>query len=161
MKRMIAGIVILILAISLPALASGNNISERSSNLPDIEGWQTIEENIVDFDTPSGNYGSWERKIIIEKASGNKIEIHLFTGQGPGPMYIPRGKIRTDDRPVGFGATYETIKIGGFRAIIESYPYIGLALAISLGPERTLCMESRNIPREQIIAKAEMLLKEF
>jgi len=155
-KYVFTAFIILLFALS-PLQAEQNKFS--LSSISDIEGWKITERVLKEFNAPSGNYGSWEMAVMTRTGTTETMTVHLFKGPGPGPLYIPSGDIKTDDRPLGFGATYETLVISGHRALLEVYPYIGKALAIDAGKERVLCIESTSLSQDELTRAGTILLE--
>jgi hypothetical protein len=147
--------------ILLFALSPLHAEQDKSSLHPifDIEGWEITERILKEFNAPSGKYGTWEIAVMTRIGTTETMTVHLFKGPGPGPFYIPSGDMKTDDRPIGFGATYETLVISGHRALLEVYPYIGKALAIKAGKEKVLCIESTSLSQDELTRAGTILLE--
>ena len=111
-----------------------------------------------ELSAPSGNYGTWHQRIFSDP-SKRAVVVNLLSGEGPGELYVPPEPVSHDDRPIGFGATYETIEIEGLRGILEYYPYAGYALAVSLPESTTLCIESKALSKEQLYVFAHTLIR--
>ena len=115
-------------------------------------------EMFQELSAPSGNYGTWHQRLFIDPFR-RALVVNLLCGMGPGELVIPPGPVSQDDRPVGFGATYETIEIEGFHGILEYYPYAGYAFAVSLPDSCTLCIESKALSKEQLYGVTEFLVR--
>jgi len=126
--------------------------------IPDMEGWRTEREMFQELSAPSGSYGTWHQKLFTDP-SGRAVVVNLLCGEGPGELYVPPGPVSHDDRPIGLGATYETIEIEGLRGVLEYYPYAGYALAISLPDSSTLCLESKALSKEILCGFARSLVR--
>ena len=63
--------------------------------------------------------------------------------RGPGTLWqdFPR-EVSADDGPIGSGATYSTLEIGGHRAVLECHPLTGRALSVAIAPDSTLTFET-------------------
>lgn len=117
--------------------------------IPDIKGWKIITEEARDLAIPDKDLG-WFIEQEIRSENHRTVKVMLLTGSGPGELYIPDGNIRQDDRPVGFGATYETFEMEGFRGIIEYYPYIGTAISLKISSEATFILESKSLNSSEL-----------
>lgn len=115
--------------------------------IPELEGWRITYGEERQFKIPKADLGYMLQQNIIS-SSRKSADIILMVGSGPGDLYVPDGNISGDDRPIGFGATYETTEISGFRSVIEDYPYIGISLSIQLPGTRTLIIESCNMSKK-------------
>jgi len=148
----------LLVSLLLPLMTSSATGGENSSRIPDLEGWEPVEEMFKDLSAPSGHYGTWHHRTFRDPA-GRRITVNLFSGAGPGELYVPPEPVSQDDRPIGFGATYRTIQLEGFSGILEYYPYMGYSLALSLPEMSTLCVESGSLSEVQVIRIASELAK--
>jgi hypothetical protein len=79
-------------------------------------------------------------------------------GSGPGTLFVPEGKVAGGDGPLGFSSTYETLNAAGYRAILERGDVTGQALAVALGENRTLTVETKSLSREELLGFAENLI---
>jgi hypothetical protein len=126
--------------------------------IPVIEGWKIITEEVRDLTIPDKDLG-WFIQQVLRSQNNRTVKVMLLTGSGPGELYIPEGNISQDDRPLGFGATYETFEMEGFRGIIEYYPYIGTALSLKLSPEATFILESQSLDSSELKELLSLYLK--
>jgi|GEM_PF-466732 len=138
----------------LVALMGSPSFGAVKYNLPEPEGWHIVSYEERRFETPKADLGYMLQQKI---SSGlEKADVILMAGAGPGRFYVPDGNISEDDRPIGFGATYETTRIKGFRSVMEDYPYIGISLSVQLPGTQTLIIESDNMSKEEIKGLAEI-----
>ena len=82
-------------------------------------------------------------------------------GPGPGTLLVPQGAVSADDLPLGFGARYQTLDIEGHRAVLERQDILGTALAIELGKDRTLTLESAGASQEELTEFATQVILLF
>ena len=122
--------------------------------IPLLSEWEIITEQVRELKTEKENLGWFIQQDILSQSHKN-AKVILLTGPGPGELYIPSGNINNNDRPIGFGAEYSTLEIGGLRAVFENYPYAGMAVSINIPGKGTLTIESRTLSRKAIIALAE------
>lgn len=151
--------VIFILAVC--GLASGDNVS---MTLPDIDGWQNGDLQIVQLDTVSGNQGFWIRRKYVS-AGGTRLTANLMGGKGPKTLHTPPSEpgstanADSSDGPIGSGASYETIAIGESGGILEHDPVLGYSAVFFLDGA-ALTIESRGyaLDRGDFIEEAGIIL---
>ncbi|NLB82776.1 MAG: hypothetical protein GX791_00860 [Synergistaceae bacterium] len=131
-------------------------LSPAAAALPEIPGFQGEEERIFPLFSAAGSVGQWTLRIY-RKENGNRLMVTLLTGPGPGVFSPAKGGEKKDDRPIGFGSTYEIVPLGGRRAVLEEVPSLGFALAVPL-EEGSLTLESSSLSREEILSAALPLL---
>ena len=144
-----ATILISIMALNSPAFASF---------LPQkLENWSLLSEHVTEL-TASENLGRWTSASYVRLIPPADIDVQLTEGSGPGKLFVPEGMIFSDDGPIGFLSTYETLSIAGMRAILERSNVTGQALVVALGAQ-TITFESRGISREELFAFAESMIE--
>ena len=79
-------------------------------------------------------------------------------GAGPGSLFVPEGDGVADDGPLGPSSTYETLNIAGHRAILERGEVTGQALAVALGKNRTLTLETKSLSTKELLGFARKFL---
>lgn len=127
--------------------------------LPDSVGpWLGASEDAVPFKTVSEDLGIWHNRVYTRSAPSARATAILMEGAGPGTLRVPAGDVSADDFPIGFGAHYRTLEVAGHRAVLERQDLLGLALAIELGKNRTLTLESVTTPQEELLELAEGLV---
>lgn len=120
--------------------------------------WTASSRDTVPFRTASEDLGTWHNRVYERHAPAARIEAVLMEGAGPGTLRVPPKKVDAVDLPIGFGSRYRTLEIAGHRAILEAQDLLGLALAIELGKDRTLTLESAGTTREELIEFAEKMV---
>ncbi|MFC2593889.1 MAG: hypothetical protein ACFNW0_02350 [Fretibacterium sp.] len=124
--------------------------------LPDAVGpWLAESGDAIPFRTASEDLGVWHNRIYTRSAPPGRIEAILMEGPGPGTLLVPQGAVSADDLPLGFGARYQTLDIAGRRAVLERQDILGTALAIELGKNKTLTLESAGASQEELTEFAE------
>ena len=126
--------------------------------LPEIPGFQGEEERIFPLSSATGPVGQWTLRMY-RKGNGNSLKVTLLTGPGPGVFSPATEGEKTDDRPLGFGSTYEIVSLGGRRAVLEEVPSLGYALAVPLEKEGSLTLESSSLSREELLSAGLALLQ--
>ena len=134
--------------------------------LPDaLNEWRRTSVQTTEFTTTKDgeNFGQWENCVYTRSAPIASVETNLMDGSGPGTLFVPEGaspgnEISTNDAPIGFSSTYETMYIAGKRAILESGEITGLALAVALGKDRTLTLETKSLLREELFIFAQKMI---
>ena len=130
--------------------------SASVSPLPDLVGpWLAESGDAIPFRTTSEDLGVWHNRIYTRSAPPGRIEAILMEGPGPGTLLVPRGMVSADDLPLGFGARYQTLDVAGHRAILERQDILGMALAIELGKDKTLTLESTGASQDELVELAE------
>ncbi|MDD3707959.1 MAG: hypothetical protein PHR17_06765 [Aminobacterium sp.] len=138
-------------------LFSAKVSSAAIDTLPDLEGWTGEDLFSQQLEAPSGNYGIWRKRRYIAPG-GRNFSLTVLSGSGSGDLYIPEKEVNTDDRPMGFGATYRTLSLGKYRALLESYPQVGKALSIRLPEHTTLSVESKSLEEEELFRVTQEIL---
>jgi hypothetical protein len=126
----------------------------NAQELPDALGeWRASPEHITELKA----LGRWLNRVYTRKAPIAGVEVNLTEGPGPGTLFVPEGEVAANDAPIGFSSTYETLNVAGHRGILECGEITGQALAISLGKDRTLTLETKSLSREELLDFAEKL----
>ncbi len=140
-----------IAAVLLVVLSSAAALA--SADLPDLPGLSAGALSVTPLEAPSGSFGEWMYREYRNERGG-VIEATLMSGPGAGPLVTgPEGTV-ADDRPVGFGSTYEVFRLEGMLSVFEEIPNVGRSLAVSLGEDITLTLESSSAAREELEAAA-------
>ena len=139
----------LIMALTLPAFAS--SLPEELGN------WRLVSEHVTEL-TASGPLGRWTSVSYARSEPIAVIEVQLTEGPGPGALFVPEGVVSSDDGPIGFLSTYETLSVAGRRAVLERGEVTGQALAVAL-EARTVTFETRGISREELLSFAENIIE--
>ena len=132
---------------------------------PDVPGWTSSPQQIVPIDPASKDKGAWIRWRYDARSPVRRIDVQLLAGAGPHLKKTPatagasKQPHRGSDFPIGFGATYEKVRVFGYEGVLEDYPYVGTALAIDLSDEKTLVLESSGCASADLIHFAGTLLK--
>jgi len=146
----VAAALIFIMAPALPVCASA---------LPgELRNWRLASEHVTDLVLTDRNLGKWINASYVRPAPPARIEVQLTKGSGPGELFVPEGMVSSDDGPIGFLSTYETLNIAGRRAILERNDVTGQVLAVALGT-RTITFEARGISREELLDFAESMIE--
>ena len=130
------------------------------SALPDLDGWTSgslFSKELVDS---SKSHGIWLQRTYLAPG-GRRLEINLLSGPGAGDLYIPQKDVEKDDRPLGFGATYRSLTVGKYRALLEVYPHVGPALSVQLPQQTTLNLESKNLTEAELLDIAQHIISEI
>lgn len=127
------------------------------AELPQITGFQGEEERVFPLSSAAGPVGLWTIRIY-RRENGGSLKVTLLTGAGPGSFSPPEGEGKKNDRPLGFGSTYEVVSLAERRAVLEEIPSLGIVLAVPLDKEGTMTLESSSLSREEIISAAAELL---
>ena len=134
-------------------------LQARASFLPaELRAWHLSSEHITEL-AASEDLGKWASASYIRSSPAGGIEVQLTEGPGPGELFVPGGMISSDDGPIGFLSTYETLDVAGRHAILERNYVTGQALAVALGTDRTITFETNSISREELLSFAVILIE--
>jgi hypothetical protein len=124
-----------------------------------VPGWECGELRIVQFDSVSGNQGFWQERGY-RTPKGTSFKATLMGGKGPKYYNQPADGIKSNDGPYGAGSTYETVTVGGYRAVLETHPILGVSLAVNaFAAGYVLTLEGGNwIDAADITGAAEILI---
>ncbi|MGI6252197.1 MAG: hypothetical protein ACOYJV_02060 [Aminivibrio sp.] len=123
-----------------------------------MEGFVGEEMKTVPLEAPAGSYGQWLSRVYRD-GRGRTVKATLMAGPGAGRLKTPAEGTKSDDRPLGFGSSYEGLSVEGRPALLEDVPSLGLALAVALTEDTTLTLESASLTRDELISMAAALLK--
>lgn len=154
MKRFcLSGLVlpVLLIILALPGPAA-------AWTLPDIPGFTGGEVQRTPLEAPSGNFGEWLVRDY-RTGGGRTLKATLMAGPGAGELRTPPEGMKADDRPLGFGSSYEGLTVEGKRALLEEVPTVGLALAVALADDATLTLESSSLSREDLLRAASAFIQ--
>jgi hypothetical protein len=133
---------------------------------PGADRWIADPPKVTTLETASENFGRWENRVYRRTAPIASVEVNLMEGEGFGAPYIPAdGAVMdgtvADTNTALFPASsaYETLKIDGKCAILESSELTGRALSVALGGNRTLLAESAGLSAEELRGFAERLVR--
>lgn len=129
-----------------------------SVSLPDIPGYTAGAVRNTPLTAPSGDFGVWLSRTY-RTAGGRTLEATLMSGPGAGPLVAGAEGLKTDDRPLGFGATYEVFSLDGKTAVYETIPSVGQSLAVAVEANGTLTLESASLGREELEEAALYLIR--
>ena len=128
------------------------------ASLPDIPGYSAGAVRSVSLDAPSGNFGIWLSRTYTT-TGGRILEATLLSGPGAGPLVSGPVGTRTDDRPIGFGSTYEVFVLDVRRAVFEQIPNVGSSLVVEVDEDVTLTLESSSLLREELEEAARRIIE--
>jgi hypothetical protein len=143
-----------LLALLLAALSAGASFALA---LPDIPGFTAGETRTTELTAPSGNYGRWTTRTYRAEG-GRSAKATVLAGPGTGPLVTGPVGTRGDDRPMGFGSTYEVLELRGRPAVFEEIPTLGRSLAVAVEDTVTLTLESPSLSREELLDLAGSIL---
>jgi hypothetical protein len=120
-------------SLALTSLAIAVGVCDAAPlSLPEIDGWKCGEIRSADFDAVSGNQGYW-RERGYTTPSGVPVNAILMGGKGPGDLRMPPPGTNSATGVYGDGGTFRALRAGGFPAILENRPLLGLSLSVNLG----------------------------
>ena len=130
----------------------------------ELEDWRLVSEHVTELATFADgsrgeDHGRWISASYVRPAPPAGIEVHLTEGRGTGRFFVPEGMVSSDDGPIGFSTTYETLDIDGKRAVLERNNVMGSALAVALDVYLTVTFETRGVSREELIGFAAFMIE--
>ena len=132
----------------------------EAAPLPDVmDEWQSGPIHTTTLDVGSEDLGTWRNRVYTRTSPIASIEVNLTEGPGFGTLFVPDTEGRTDDAPIGFSSTYETLNIADKRAILERGDVTGQALAVAFDKNMTLTLESKSVSAEELLDFAERLIR--
>ena len=123
----------------------------------ELGNWRLLSDHVTDL-TASEELGKWTSASYVRFEPTARIEVQLTEGSGPGELFVPEDIISSDDDPIGFLSTFETLSVAGKRAILERDSVTGQALAVAMGT-RTVTFEASGISREVLLGFAENMIE--
>ncbi|MFA7620204.1 MAG: hypothetical protein WCY56_00015 [Aminobacteriaceae bacterium] len=148
--RLVAGLA------ALAVLVGGGALAHAA--LPEIPGYYATTLRTTPLEAPSGNFGEWLSRTY-RNPSGGVLEVTLMSGPGAGPLVSAPVGTSCDDRPIGFGATYEVFELDGMRSVFETTPDLGSSLVVAVDSDVTLTLESRSLNREELEEAALLIIR--
>lgn len=134
-------------------------VQAQDISLPDtVEGFYTFPLRSVSIDTVSGKQGVWQSRNY-RLASGTLIKCQLIRGAAAKNWYLGSAETEQTDGLMGAGATYRTLNVLQFPALIETHPSLGVALAVKISNDLVLSIESDLGSSSELIDSAIKLLK--
>lgn len=131
------------LSLAITLATSPGSAEKTPYPLPDITGWNLGDRVSMELETPSEELGCRVEGIYKRRTDNHSVFVVLVKGPGTLWQGLPEGEINTDDGPIGSGATFSTLKIGGRKAVIECHPLTGRVLVVEVSPDFTLTFETR------------------
>ena len=131
--------------------------------LPENVGaWHSVSTNILPLitDYNGESHGTVTYRTYRRELPSGFLDVILTEGTGTGSLYIPE-KVNTEGGMMPSDSGYETLRVSGHDAIIESQSYMPLVLAVNAGDNITLNLESSSANREELIMIAEEILSSW
>jgi hypothetical protein len=130
----------------------------KTAPLPDaLNEWRGSPTQTTNL-TASEELGRWTSRTYNRTSPIARVEANLMEGSGPGSLYVPEGEVVGDEGLLGFSSTYETLTVAGKPAILERGDTTGQALAVTLGKERTLTLETKSLSEKELLDFAAELI---
>ncbi|MDR2528750.1 MAG: hypothetical protein LBD04_07025 [Synergistaceae bacterium] len=127
----------------------------HTADLPEKVGeWRGMPAQVTEFTLTKDNenVGRWENRVYTRAAPIASVEANLMKGSGPGTLFVHEEGNEFTPPP------YEVLNIAGKRAILEYEEATGQALAVALGKDSTLTLESKSLSREELLSFARNLI---
>ena len=131
--------------------------------LPDsVNEWQCVKEHIVTL-TPEAdgvNLGRMVYRDYTRKAPIGAVQVILTEGTGTGSLYVPES-VKASKGLMPSDSEYRVFTIAGRKSILESQSYMPLVLAVSVGDNVILTIESSSLTENEIVSFAEEMLSRW
>ena len=126
----------------------------------DIGEWRAVSTAVTPLITEYNHesQGSVTFRTYKRESPSAILDVILTEGAGTGKLYIPE-KVNDSEGMMPCESGFELVKVSGHDAILESHPYMPLALAVMLGLDATLTIETASLSREQIIGFTENMIE--
>ncbi|MGC9489834.1 MAG: hypothetical protein ACP5CD_01225 [Thermovirgaceae bacterium] len=111
--------------------------------LPDVPGWTGAVAQTRTLTSAEQEEGQMTERTYRKTDQPERIRVILLEGPGTAWLSFPKNCTEGKDGPVGTGATYITLEFSGKAAVLEHHPVLGYSLAVKLGPETTLTIETK------------------
>lgn len=124
------------LGIILAMVSTGTGYT--SITLPEITNWELVHVKSEEITSSKGPQGSWNE--FRYQREGRSVKTLILSGTAFG---YPQ-KLSEPDKGedlLSTGGTYDVIKIGRFDGLLESIPYIGVALSMRISKDLTVIVE--------------------
>ena len=151
MRKFLAALIILVCS-RVYALELPDNIGE----------WHSVSTNILPLitDYNGESHGTVTYRTYKRELPSAFLEVILTEGTGTGNLYVPE-KVNGTEGMMPSDSGFETLKVSGHNAIIESQSYMPLVLAVNAGDNITLNLESPSANKEELIRIAEEILSSW
>ena len=126
-----------------------------------IPGWQLVSEHVQPLipDATSEDFGRVIYQTYERESPRATLEVILTQGKGAGSLYVPNSVNASKGLMPAGG--YEVLEVGGKRAILETQSNLPIALAVDVGDNVALTLESASLSREEILKVAEETLSSW
>ena len=131
--------------------------------LPDsVNEWQCVKEYVTQLvpDATGKSLGRVVYRDYEREAPRGLVQVIMTDGTGTGSLYVPE-KASDSKGDLPTEAAYKLITVSGCKSILEIYPYMPLALAVSVGDNVILTIESSSLNENEIVSFAEEILSRW
>jgi len=108
----------------------------------DIPGWTADPSRETELLSAKGVKGTWTERTYRRNSDGHMVEIILMDGPGTSWWGVSGDISRSEDGPIGCGATFSTTAVCGFPAVMEEHPALGTSLVVCIDGDTTLTLET-------------------
>jgi hypothetical protein len=132
------------LLVSAPAAGSSATAAGSSAIASSFGG--QAQKKVVSL----GSRGVWTSLVYRREAPIAYVSINLTEGPGFGSLYVPE----CPSTP-----SYSVLDLAGMKAVLEEDELLGASLAVALGENRVLTLESRSLAGRELVEFAMEYLK--
>ena len=129
--------------------------------LPDVVGeWRCVNEYVQSLTTEYNHesHGQITYRTYTRESPAGTLEVILTEGSGAGSLYVPEN-VRAVKGVMSSESGFEVVDIAGRKAIIERHSFMPLALAVNMGGDMTLTVETTALNGEGVIDFAKNMLR--
>ena len=131
--------------------------------LPDsVKEWQCVSEHIVTL-TPEANGENLGRMVYrdyLRESPKGTVQVILTEGRGTGSLYVPE-RVRDAKGLTPSDSEYRLLTVSGRKSIMEHQAYMPLVLAVNVGDNVILTIESNSLTEDEIVSFAEETLSSW
>ena len=134
-----------------------------SLELPGTVGeWRCVKEQIVPLvaDADGSYLGRMVYRDYVRETPAGNLLVILTEGRGTGSLYVP-DNMNSSQGAMPSDAGYKILDIAGRKAILEQSQYLPRVLAISVGKDVVITIETNALGEDGITEFAERLFAGF
>ena len=131
--------------------------------LPDsVNEWQCVNEHITPLvpDATGESLGRVVYRDYERETPRGLVQVIMTDGTGTGSLYVPE-KLNDSKGYLPTNSGYKLLTVAGHKSILENYPYMPLALAVSVSDNVILTIESGSLNETEIVSFAEEILSRW
>lgn len=132
-----------------------------SNILPEITGWSLTALKFQDLLSSKGKQGNLTEYMYTRESDNRSVKALILTGTAFGGQKNKPIEMQGDEGPIGNGSTYQIKKIGNLYGVIETVPYVGVALSMRISQDITVILEAPKNAIEDMESIALEIVKDL